>query len=348
MTYLLDPFEEDLVALAAEVVRKEGALSVESPAASHRPELWQRLAGDLGWVGVVVPEEYGGAGASFAHLCLIVQECGRELVGVPLADSAVASLVLAELAPDELRARLLPGLAAGEVAAALAFGPDVEAQGDHVRGTVRYVLGAPGADLLLVLAADSDGAVLSAVKGDEVEVRTAKLADHTRLIGHVTFDGPGYVVARGTDAVTAWDRARARRAAALAAESAGAAARCVELATNYALQRRQFGRLIGSYQAVKHLLANAMIAAEQAKVAARRAATRPPDHRDFVTDSAVAKLFSCAAAQRAAEGCFQIHGGIAFTAEHPVHLYFRRAQVNNGVVWDGAACIAQVEADLLG
>jgi alkylation response protein AidB-like acyl-CoA dehydrogenase len=357
VTYVLTDLEREIRSAAREVVKRVAPLRVRDPAASRRSELWRLLAVDLGWAAIAVPERQGGGGGSFSDLCLVLQELGRELVGIPLADTAIGAMTVLD-GTGSCREAYCAELAQGSLRGALLFGGNVTAaesdRGFELDGIARAILGADEAELWLTLATAPAGPVLLAIDRREAtgtEAVPLELADHTRLLSdarlaHVRVSHAS-IVAQGPEAGRLWAVARARRAAALASESVGIASACLDLARSYALQREQFGRVIGSFQAVKHRLADSLIAVEHAAVAARRAAAAVPD-RTLIRDAAVAKLYNCAASIAVAEACFQVHGGISFTAEHPAHLFYRRAQVNAKAVWSAEQCTATLVEELVG
>lgn len=301
-------------------------------------ELWRALAVELGCAGLAVPEEYGGAGASWREAAVVAEELGRAVAPVPFLGSAViATGVLLSAGEKEL----LPRLAAGQATAALALplgtgprapvGAGVRADGGALTGTVPAVADALIADTVLVLAGERLYTVDASAAG---VVRTPVVSlDMTRQLCELTFDAaPGTLLAEGPVAVAAVERGLALGAVLLASEQLGLAERCLEMTVEYLGQRRQFGRLIGSYQALKHRLADLWVQLTQARAVARYAAACAATDAvsggdgDLPVAAALAQAHCSPVAQLAAEECLQMHGGIGFTWEHPAHLYLKRAK----------------------
>ena len=304
--------------------------------------LWRLLAADLGAAGLLVAEASGGAGASFREAAVVAEEAGRAVAPVPFLGSAVvATTALLSAGDDEL----LAGLAAGTTTAALAVpfesGPAAPAptarigssrpgeSGYRLSGTVRGVADALPADVLLV-PADGVPYGLYAVAADAsgVSLSPAVSLDMTRQLADLTLtDAPARRIASGEVADRAVAAGLAAGAAMLAAEQLGLAERCLEMTVAYLKERRQFGRQIGSFQALKHRAADVWVGVTQARAAARYAAdclaTTDPDTPVAI---ALAKAACSDIAVRAAQECLQLHGGIGFTWEHPTHLYLKRAK----------------------
>ncbi|EFC86663.1 acyl-CoA dehydrogenase [Parafrankia sp. EUN1f] len=288
------------------------------------PDFWKGLA-ELGLLGLHLPEEFGGGGAGFPELVAVVEELGRAVAPGPvLPTMAVSAVIAAEGSPD-LRARLLPGLAGGETVAAIGLGGAVTRDGDVLSGDGGAVLGGALAEILLV-AVGNDLVVLPAsAPGVVVEVPASNL-DRSRPSARVRLDN----VPVAADAVLAGARpfAEAVVRTLVAAEAVGGAHECVTVATEYAKVREQFGRTIGTFQAVKHHLANMLVAAELGTAAtwdAARAAAGSQD--EFALAAAVASTLAVPAFVTNAERNIQLHGGIGFTWEHDAHLLQRRAVV---------------------
>ncbi|MGI8331761.1 acyl-CoA dehydrogenase family protein [Actinomadura scrupuli] len=294
----------------------------------YDPKLWRSLATELGCAGLAVPEELGGAGASWREAAVVAEELGRAVAPVPFLGSAViaTAALLAAGDPD-----LTGELAAGARTAALAvpFSTDphapypatVTAEGDVLTGTVRSVADALPADVLLVPA----GGDLYAVEASAVTRTPVVSLDMTRRLCDLRFTAaPARPVARGETAVRA---GLLTGAAVLASEQLGLAERCLEITVEYLKTRYQFGRPIGSYQGLKHRLADLWVAITQARAVARYAAACAADgDPDTPVAVAVAQAHCSAVAVRAAEECVQMHGGIGFTWEHPAHLFLKRAK----------------------
>jgi alkylation response protein AidB-like acyl-CoA dehydrogenase len=310
------------------------------------PPFWAAL-GKLGWLGLHLPEEYGGEGYGLPELAVVLAELGRAVAPGPFLPTVLASAVLAEAASPELRGALLPELASGARTAAVGL-----AAADPERGWL--VLGGGLADVLLVPAGD-DLVVLDHA-ADGVRVEPVAGLDPTRRVAWVRVDGVGSgtvgsgMVRSGLGRVTGGRAVSVRLARTLAAaEAAGIGYACLDAAVGYAGQREQFGRTIGTFQAVKHHCANLLVDAELAAAAAWDAARAGAgtgdtgtgdtetgtDHREAELAAAVAAARALPGAVRAAEQNIQLHGGIGYTWEHDAHLYLRRA-LTLSTVLDGA------------
>ncbi|MFF7778396.1 acyl-CoA dehydrogenase family protein [Streptomyces tanashiensis] len=305
---------------------------------------WRPLTEQIGVAGLAVPEEYGGAGYGAREVHVVMEELGRELSPVPYLGSAVL-VVRALLASGdgEACARLLPDLASGAVVGALAWAERGSWDPSAVRaeaargpggtwritGTKEHVLDGAGAGVLLVAARSEAGVSLFEVPGDGAGVaREATVTmDSTRVQARLVLtEAEGRLVgAEGSG-----DRVLAQvldlACAALAAEQVGAASRCLELTLTYARERVQFGRTIGSFQAVKHRLADAYVLVESARSAALGASFAAGDGAPELPRLAAAAKSACSEAFSAVAGeMIQLHGGIGITWEHDAHRYFKRA-----------------------
>jgi alkylation response protein AidB-like acyl-CoA dehydrogenase len=296
---------------------------------------WAQLSSELGLAGLLVPEEHGGQGLSTVELGIALQESGRALLGAPFLGSAVlATWALVASGDDATAKGLLPALADGSTVAALGIDDDPRApvravrDGDHWRlaGAKRHVVDVAAADTLLVTAELDDGVGLFVVpsSGDGVTVEQTGSLDLTRRLGVVRLDGvPAQRI--GTDFAAGLAAVRELGAFAAAAEQAGIAARCLEIAVEYARTREQFGKPIGSFQAIKHQLAEHLARVEQMRAAvdaaAAELASSPGDAPEIVS---VVKAYCGDAGTTVAEGLIDTLGGIGFTWEHVAHLYLRR------------------------
>jgi alkylation response protein AidB-like acyl-CoA dehydrogenase len=297
-------------------------------------ELWTRLAGEVGVAGLAVPEERGGAGASWREAAVVAEELGRTVAPVPFLGSAVvATALLLETGEDEL----LAALAAGERTAALAVGataaagrpvaPTVRVSDGALHGTVTAVADGVDADVLLVPTADG----LYAVDATEVGRTVAVSLDMTRRLVDVRFDGASgrRILDEANGARAAVDHALRVGAAILASEQLGVAERCLADTVEYLRTRHQFGRELASYQALKHRLADLWVAITQARAVARYAARCAAEGSpDLPVATAVAQAHAAEVALLAAEESLQLHGGIGFTWEHPAHLFLKRAKAD--------------------
>jgi alkylation response protein AidB-like acyl-CoA dehydrogenase len=307
----------------AEVVRDfaaSRALTAAARAALEAPAgrgaAWDEIAG-LGWLGIHLPEEYGGQGYGLAELAVVVEQLGAAVAPGPFLPTVLASAVVLEAGNAADHAALLPSLADGTCTAAVALGGEATRAGDRIRGDAGWVLGAATADLLLVRVGED----LAVVEAEAATVAPGDPLDPTRPLGSVTVDGTARAVLTGGAAA-----ARRLGRTLAAAEAAGGARACTDMAVAYAKVREQFGRPIGTFQAVKHQLADMLVATELAAAVAWDSARRAgadAGSRDLA--AAVAAVKALGAYRWCAERCIQILGGIGYTWEHDAHLYLRRA-----------------------
>ena len=307
----------DRAAPAAVLARTESGDLVDA-------KLWRALA-ELGVTGLPVPERLGGAGASWRETAVVLEELGRAVAPVPFFGDAVLATAALLAVGDET---LLPDIASGAKTAALAvpfstasFASTLTAADGHLSGSVTTVADALVADVFLVPAGDT----LFAVDANEVTRTPLVSLDQTRPVADLRFDGvAGQALGPAGPAV---ERALTVGAAMLAAEQLGVAQWCLDTTVEYAKTRRQFARQIGSYQAVKHRLADLWVAITEARAVSRYAADcLATDDPDTPVAAALAQAFCAPVAVKAAEECVQLHGGIGFTWEHPAHLYLKRAK----------------------
>jgi len=297
---------------------------------SHPADVW-KAAAQLGWLGLAIAEEHGGSGFGLSELAIVLEAQGRELTPGPFLPTVAASVVIDRCA-DTLRAQLLPGLADGTTVGALGLVGGVTVGSDLVvTGECPAVLGAPDADVLVLIAGD-DVVVVDA-SADGVTVNALDSLDTSRSVGTVALDG----VAVTEDRVL---RGAARRARTVfrilaSAEAVGVSWAALEMAVEYAKVREQFGRTIGTFQAVKHHAANMLVDAEQTTAATWDAA-RADDLDSAWFPAAVAASHAIRAQLFNAENNIQLHGGIGFTWEHDAHLYLRRARTLAALMGDGA------------
>ena len=316
---------EDHRALAETVARfaqkrdaRGAARALLESADETLPELWAELVG-LGWLGLHLPEQFGGSGYTLEELVIVVEELGRALTPGPFVPTVIASATLAATADDATKARLLPGFADGSLSGAVALNGSVAISSEgRVSGSAGVVLGGGMANVLVVAVGD-DIAVVEVGEGVSVEV-PANL-DPTRRTARITFDNAAATLLPGGR-----QRLVDLTRTILSAEAVGLARECTALAAAYSKDRIQFGRPIAMYQAVKHHCANMIVATELATSAvwdAARAAEIGGDQLTYA--AAVAATLAAPAADLCANLSTQVHGGIAITWEHDAHLYMRRA-----------------------
>jgi alkylation response protein AidB-like acyl-CoA dehydrogenase len=311
----------------------------------YDPAVWSQMANELGLQSLIVPEEFGGQGFTFVELTVVLEEMGRALLCAPYFSSAVlATSTLLHAGDDGAKKEHLPGMAAGDTIAALAFtepngkwdesGIEATAtksgDGWSITGTKMFVLDGNVANLLLVAAKTDAGVSIFAVDPTDASVTRTNLAtmDQTRKQSKIELAGtPATLI--GTDGAgwSTLERVLDLAAVALAAEQVGGAQKVLETAVQYAKDRVQFGRPIGSFQAIKHKCADMLLEVESAKSAAYYAAWCAAELNDELPSVAsLAKAYCSEAYFHAAAENIQIHGGIGFTWEHPAHLYFKRAK----------------------
>jgi len=304
-------------------------------AAETHPPFYGEAAG-LGWLGLHLPEEYGGSGYGLEEAVVIAEELGRGLAPGSFIPTIIAGAVIAACGTAEQKAALLPGLADGSVKAGIALGGDVHAKNGALHGNAGTTLGAGLADIVLVVVGDDVAVVPTSAPGVTVSV-PANL-DPTRQSGRVSFDGASGDVLAGSAAAFS-DLARLI----IAAEATGIARACTTMAAEYAKVRIQFGRPIATYQGVKHHCANMAVAAELATAAtwdAARAAAQGGAPFSFAVANAA--VLALDAAVLCANLNTQVHGGIGFTWEHDAHLYLRRAVALAAIVDPQQAAIDSV------
>ncbi|WP_285481410.1 acyl-CoA dehydrogenase family protein [Amycolatopsis sp. NBRC 101858] len=329
---MTDPFESEESAALRDAVRsllarRSGPEAVraamESPL-GYDDKLWSTLCEQIGVAALTIPEHYGGAGAGLAEACVVLQELGRTLTPAPMLGSAVlCGEALLRTGNDEACELLLPGIASGTTLAALAWSdedwaPGLTASETGLDGRAHYVLDGDLADVLLAVARTAEGIGLFEVPLDGVRRERVTTLDPTRRLAVVDFastparrlDADGFGLRKLLDTAVV----------AVASEQVGAAARALELTVEYTKQRRQFGRAIGSFQALKHRMADVHVHVEAAR-SALYAALVDGDAEAVTT----AKVVCSEAFSHAAAEMVQLHGGIAITWEHDAHLYFKRA-----------------------
>ncbi|MBY0440594.1 MAG: acyl-CoA/acyl-ACP dehydrogenase [Mycobacteriaceae bacterium] len=299
--------------------------------------VWQMLASDLGLAGLLIPEALDGAGASAREAAVVLEEMGRAVAPVPfLSSSVLATVALLTVGETEILMELASGAATAALAIPLSAAPGdpvcgVSIEASRLVGQVRNVADVGGADVLVVPAMGPHGLELHVVRptADGVQVSPVLALDMTRPLADVRFSHAVSVrIDGGSDqAAGALCQALRTGAALLASEQLGIAQWCFDTTLNYVKQRKQFGRAIGSYQAIKHRLADLWLDVSSAAVAARYAAdTCARGDEDASVAAAMAQAFCSDVAVHVAEECVQLHGGTGMTWEYPVHLYLKRAK----------------------
>jgi len=336
------------------------------------PEVWRKLSAELGLAGIQIPERFGGQGFGFEELCIVLQETGRALLCAPYFGSAVlATNAILEAGSESDHAEWLPPLASGAKTATLALseprpdggGWDADAvslvatplDGElrsrapapqfQLEGTKTHVLDGHRADLLIVVArtpgsTGQQGVGFFVVEAGASGVERKRLStlDETRKLAQVRFAAtPARALGAPGEGAPALARVLDLGAIALASEMVGGAQKVLEDAVAYAKTRMQFGRPIGSFQAIKHKCADMLLEVELAKSAAAYAAAGvDEDDPEVPVLACLAKAMAADAYRNAAAESIQIHGGVGFTWEHDMHLYFKRAKGSEVLLGDPA------------
>ena len=320
----------------------------------HDPGMWSEMAA-MGLLGLTIPEEFGGVGAGAAELAVVSEQMGRALLCGPYLSTAVLTpyLLLALADPAECT-DVLPRIAHGELITTVAFAeagsarpPEhpgtiaAQAGGDwRLTGEKTYVLDATAAERFYVAAQTDSGVGIFAVDRNASGLAVSPLTtvDQTRKQGRLTLaDTPARLVADPGAGGPALAAALDRTAVAVIAEQAGGAMHVTRMATDYARNRFQFGRSIGSFQAIKHMCVDMLLDAQSACSAARHvAAAFDAAEPDRFIDLALAQGFCSETFVSTAASNIQVHGGIGFTWEHPAHLYLRRARTDAQILGDPA------------
>jgi alkylation response protein AidB-like acyl-CoA dehydrogenase len=304
---------------------------------------WKQLTEQLGVQGMVVPEAYGGGGFSHVDLGVVLEEAGRALYGGPLLSTVLAAEAIMAAGADAACADLLPRLVDGAVGSIAVLerpggwaGGEVGTLAEHrdsawyLTGRKLHVLDGAASELVVATARCGDRTALFAVEtaADGVSAEPVGTLDRTRRQAHLTFDAaPARLLGEPGSGDAAISRVLAAAAVELATEQLGGAARAVEMAVEYSKARHQYGRPIGSFQAIKHLCADLAVALESARSAVYAGLEAlDADAPDLPLASSAAKVFCSETYNAASAACIQIHGAIATTWEHPAHLYFKRAK----------------------
>jgi alkylation response protein AidB-like acyl-CoA dehydrogenase len=306
---------------------------METPAA-HDAALWSGLA-ELGVASILVPETHGGLGQELLDLAIVAEELGYAATPGPFLASAMATVALAHADDDDAKSKWLPGLAGGQAVGAIAIGEassewgldrlTARASAGGLTGKKPLVASAGIADFVLVAGAGEDGIGLYLVEpgAPGLVVNGLKTSDMTRPLWSVELcDTPAKRIGGASAVARAYDAGLVL----LAADAYGGARRCFEMTRGYVLEREQFGQKIGSFQAVKHQLADLVADLEPVLSLywyAAHAFDRLPDKA--TRHAALAKAHACDVFDRVARMATELHGGIGFTWEYDLHLWFRRA-----------------------
>ncbi|MDL9936189.1 acyl-CoA dehydrogenase family protein [Gordonia sp. ABSL1-1] len=350
---------EALAASVRDLIRRRGdSASVRAAMAGDGrtdAALWSTLCTEIGVAALAIPESYDGAGASFAETAAVLEELGAALSPVPALGSAVLATAAILIADDpDSSARLLPGMAAGERTAALCWAgaggwdtTDVRADAGLLSGTAHFVIDGEVADTLLVIASGGEAITLHEVDADAdgITVTPLPTMDPTRPLSSVTFDDVASVVIPAPADLTA--RLRALGWALLASEQVGGAQAALDLTVDYTGSRKQFGRTIGSFQALKHRMADMYVLVETARSIARAAVDAVVTGAPDAADLARAAHVYCSEAYTSVTGeAIQLHGGIGITWEHDIQLYFKRAHGSAQLLGAPSRAVAEIAAEL--
>ncbi len=319
----------------------------------YDPAVWSQMADQLGLQSLIIPEEFGGSGFSYVELIVVLEEMGAALLCAPYFSTvALATNAVLTSGDEAAKKHLLPGLASGETIGTLAITEDngrwdfggIELQASQAGGEWKlnghksYVIDGHLADLVVVAARTAEGVSLFGVKGDAPGLTRTSLTtmDQTRKQARLEFSGtPAWLIGTDGGAEPGLTKTLDLAAVALAAEQVGGAQRVLDMSVEYAKTRIQFGRPIGSFQAIKHKCADMLLEVESAKSAAYYAAwAAAEDNDELPVVASLAKSYCSEAYFHAAAENIQIHGGIGFTWEHPAHLYFKRAKSSELLLGD--------------
>jgi alkylation response protein AidB-like acyl-CoA dehydrogenase len=317
----------------------------------YDPKVWAQMGNELGLQSLHIPEAYGGQGYSFVELVVVLEEMGRSLLCAPyFASVCLAANAVLNAGTEEQKTALLPGIASGETIATLAFtepsgkwdaaGITMEATPDGsggytLDGTKMFVLDGHTAGLIVVAARSAgsggtEGISFFTVSGDAAGLTRTALPtmDQTRKQAKLEFSGvKAQLLGEEGAGWAALSKTLDQVAVCLAAEQVGGAQRCLDMSVEYAKVRIQFGRPIGSFQAIKHKCADMLLEVESSKSAAYYAGwAAAEDNDELPVVASLAKSYCSEAYFHAAAENIQIHGGIGFTWEHDAHLYFKRAK----------------------
>jgi alkylation response protein AidB-like acyl-CoA dehydrogenase len=368
MDFRFSEEQQALVESARDFLRShsgpEAVRSAMATEAGYEKSVWQQIAGELGWPSVHIPEAYGGLGLGYVDLVVLLETMGEVLLCAPFFSSvALAANTLLCVGNEDQKKQWLPAIAEGRMTATLAYcersgrwEPDgitmtARAEGDAfiLDGTKHFVLDGHSADLLLVAARrpgthGDEGLCVFAVPGNAPGVSRTYLPtmDQTRRLAEVRLEqvriGREACLGDCGSAGPGLARALDLAAIALAAEQVGGAQRCLDMAVAYAKERQQFGRPIGSFQAIKHKAADMLVSVESARSALYYAACIVDDGSDdLATNASLAKAWCSEAYFKCAAENIQIHGGVGFTWEYDPHLHFKRARASESWLGTPAA-----------
>lgn len=336
-----EALRSSLRALLTDTCPPERVREVYDGDAAVARDAWVALANGMDLPGIGIPEDLGGGGAGSREVGVVMEELGRAVAPVPfLTSSVMAAQALLACGDRSLVSRLADGT--DTAAVAIPFGDRLGADlpvlnGGSLQGAAPAVAGVDHATVLVVPALEADRLVITLVSRDAVDVTPRVSLDMTRPISDLTFrQSSATVIADGPTAEAAMRAALLSGGAMIAAEQVGVAEWCLAATVDYVRQRTQFGRPIGSFQALKHRLARLWIEVSAARAAARNAVLLLGTEGDAEAVS-LARAYCSPVTVRAAEECVQMHGGIGMTWEHPAHLYLKRAKADSLALGTAAA-----------
>ncbi len=315
-------FHDELRSVAADLLAKDREVG------------WPVLA-EAGWTGLEIAEEFGGAGAGFTETAVVCEEIGRAAASTGYLGGVLAVGVLRASPPGVIRDELLSGIASGAVRPAVAPG-GFRIRGGKLYGTAEFVPDAVDADRLLVVATDADGERV-VVDAAGLSVTPQPVVDGTRLLATVSADGLAVDTVLDTDGAMLVSALRDRTAVAVACDSLGLAQAMLDATVSYVKVRNQFGRPIGSFQAVKHACADMMVSLAVSRRLVEAAVDAVAAGPDAGVAASMAKAHATSSAVEIAGKAMQLHGGIGYTWEGGIHVYLKRAALNRSLFGSPAA-----------
>jgi alkylation response protein AidB-like acyl-CoA dehydrogenase len=315
-------FQEEIKKFLVNEITPEKIRELWKTDSGRSAELWAQLA-ELGLTGMTVPEEFGGLGMNEVDFVLLAQECGYVALPEPLVETVLVAVPLINALPDDaVKFAWLPRIASGEAKVAVGLSQNLLVADAHI------------ADLLLL----QNGDEIHAVTKSQVQLTYNESVDPSRKLFSVKWTpSPATCVARGEAAKKIIEQAMNRGALGAAAQALGLAKRMIDLSVKYTSDRQQFGKAIGSFQAVKHRLANVAVPLEYSKaVVARAAYSVAQDHSDAAAHVSHAKIVACEASVAAAKNSIQVHGAMGYTWEVDLHIFMKKAWALNNTWGDVA------------
>lgn len=345
----------------ADACTSEAVRAAMDSAQGYDVRVWQALAEELGWCGLAVPETWGGLGLGAVELMLVQEQAGYRLLCAPFFSSVcVATTVLTLCGDDAIREEMLPQLASGQcrmsmalpslAAGFLASEVTAQAAGEswQLSGTLDRVADAQDVDQVLVVARDGEDLGLFVVEAAALSFEAHTTWDSSRRFSQARLDGVAARRCEGSDLAAQLLHCNALVSLYIAAEQLGAAQRCLDLTVAYVAERKQFGRAVGSFQAVKHRAAQMMIQIEAARSAVYgAAAVAAGQDEGLALEVAAARALATEALQFCAGEAIQLHGGVGFTWEYDPQLFFKRGQASAHWLGNPQAQRATIAAALL-